>query len=184
MKPNTITLEVGQSQNIGGKLRRLKLIDADGPVLIRTPTEIAPLELGETLTLESASDRTEIINQHTANNTLRLLVISSGEGDISSPSSSVAINNQPSVKVLPASSFPGLAPVEFDGSPQVMPGNPDRKELLVVAAEENQGRVWIGSTDGTTGIPLKPEGTFTTDVVGDIQVFGMSGDKLYLAEKV
>lgn len=185
MKPNKITLEVGQSLNLGGKLRRLKVLAADGPILVKTPTETAPLVLGETLTLETPSERTEITNQHGASNTLNLLLIGSGEGDISSPSASVSINNQPKVSMLADSEANGLAQVTTAAGVNSIAGNVNRRVIMIHAGQTNTGRLWIGGSAEGEGIPLDADDTIELRVKGAISIWATNaGDKINALEVV
>ena len=93
MKPVYLTMGAGKELNLGGLIKRIKVRKAVGPVLFKTPDEIAPADLGETITFEKASDQVQVVNTHDAQNTLELIIISSDEGSLDAAASSVSINN-------------------------------------------------------------------------------------------
>lgn len=101
MNPIYVTLQVGESTNIGGDVKKVKVRQAIGPIVLRTPSEECPADLGETITFESASNRVQVINAHDAPNTLELIVIASDEGDVAAASSSVAVTNLDQLKQNP-----------------------------------------------------------------------------------
>lgn len=185
MKTNTVKLAAGGSSNIAGNIRRLKVIAADGPIFIQTPSESAPLLLGETLTLETPSTRTEIVNKHSADNTVELLLIGSDEGDISSPAASVAINNQPEVHVLGDENALGLPQVVVVAGLNVIPANANRRSIMIHAGQNNVGRLWIAGTAANEGIPLDADDTIELRVKGSLSIWATdAGDKINALETV
>lgn len=58
--------------------------------------------------------------------------------------------------------------------------NPARQSLLLKAAPNNQGVVWLGEKN--TGIPLFPGNERALASNAEITITGQAGDQLYLAE--
>jgi len=60
-------------------------------------------------------------------------------------------------------------------------GNSTRIELILTAAADNQGVVWLGGQENN-GTPLKPDEKITLKITEPILVIGVAGDWLHVAE--
>jgi len=171
---------------IPGRVLKVKIRAADGPVLLRTPNEEAEAELGETIAFDEASEQVHVYNLHDGPNAIRMTIITSGAGDVQSPSSSVAINNQPRVKRAADGAVRGLETLTFAsvGAEQV-PASPGRSVVMLQAAETNQGQLWIGGTVEGQGLPLDGGDAIEVHTDKALDVFAMvAGDKLHGLEVV
>lgn len=171
---------------IPGRVLKVKIRAADGPVLLRTPNEEAEAELGETIAFDEASDQVHVYNLHDGPNAIRMTIITSGAGDVQSPSSSVAVNNQPRVKRAADGAVQGLDTLTFAsiGADQV-PATPGRSVVMLQAAETNGGRLWIGGTADGQGIPLDSGDAIEVHTDQAIDVYAsIAGDKLHGLEVV
>jgi hypothetical protein len=79
----------------------------------------------------------------------------------------------------------GLVPLTFDTQAKTVTGNAERKELHIQSKSTNAGLIWLGSSDGLTGLPLEASQTVVLEISGDLSLFAESlNDFVYLAEIV
>jgi len=67
--------------------------------------------------------------------------------------------------------------------PEVIPGNPNRIELILYANITNSAVVWVGGEENS-GIPLLPNDKLTLEATEDLSVIGEAGNWLHVAELV
>jgi hypothetical protein len=83
------------------------------------------------------------------------------------------------------SSMNGLKPLTFDTQAKTITGNAARKEIHIQSKLTNTGLIWLGSTDGLTGIPIEAGQTVVFEISGDFNIFAeYLNDVIYLAEIV
>lgn len=75
------------------------------------------------------------------------------------------------VSVKPKNSLIGLSPVTFDVNAKTIAGNASRKELHIQSAASNTGVIYLGSTDGLTGIPIEPGQTVVVEISNDLSLY-------------
>ncbi|GGX52340.1 hypothetical protein GCM10007392_19590 [Saccharospirillum salsuginis] len=161
-------LAAGQQMTMpgAGLVRKIKVRKADGPVLFRTGAETAPADLGETITFEQVAETVRVENTHTNSNSLELIVIASGEGDVQAAASSVAVSNLDSLQqaLSPSDTFsmPGDVTVGAAAT-QIVPANVDRREVMISLPSSAADSIRIGGAGVTTGsgLELEPGGTVT-----------------------
>jgi len=106
------------------------------------------------------------------------LVVTSGNFTVTRIAGSVSVNAN--------SGFNGLSPLTFDGlTGQTVAASGSRKELHIMADNGNAGTVYVGSSDGSAGIPLAAGQSYIIASAGSVSLFGVTaGDKVHLAEVV
>ena len=67
--------------------------------------------------------------------------------------------------------------------PEIIPGNPNRKALILYANITNSAVVWIGGEENS-GIPMLPNDKLTLEVTEDTSVIGAAGNWLHVAELI
>jgi hypothetical protein len=79
----------------------------------------------------------------------------------------------------------GLTSLTFDTQAKTVRGDAKRKELHIQSKSTNAGLIWLGSSDGLTGLPLEASQTVVLEISGDLSLFAESlNDVVYLAEVV
>lgn len=185
MRPVYLTLGQGQEVNLAGQVKKIKVRQASGPVLFKTPDETAPADLGETITFEKATNGLQVINTHDASNTLEMIVISSDEGALEAAASAVSIANEPTVIIGGAVSVAGLPQIVVAAGINTLAANENRRTLMIHAGQNNAGRVWIGGTSENVGIPLDADDTIELNTRGAVSIWATNaGDTVNALEVV
>ncbi|TXR52065.1 hypothetical protein [Reinekea thalattae] len=142
MRTEKMLLGVGGVTNVGGVATSVKVAVAAGEIEIKAGSDTATLRLGETFVFDEnlSSVGFEVRNLHDSENRIELQIFETEKGEIKSPSSSVKINNEPTVNVkLPSSVRVRkfvlgdiLDPTVYGDGVEV-PADPERKRIIIKA---------------------------------------------------
>jgi len=84
-----------------------------------------------------------------------------------------------------AGEFSGLPVIDFDVNLKSIAGNANRKELILRAAGDNVGQIFIGGTALNEGIPLDINEPFTLETSADLSLYATNiNDRLFVGETV
>lgn len=88
------------------------------------------------------------------------------------------------VTVTANNTLSGLPELPITGVAQVIAANAARKRLVLSAPTSNTDTIWLGSTAVNVGIPLLPGNEKSFDISGALNLIGVNGAKLNIAEVV
>ncbi|MFQ3229718.1 hypothetical protein [Reinekea sp.] len=171
MRVQDFIIPLGGKIPVGGDLKKVKLRKASGPVFIDTGRERIPLELGELAVIPETVKSVVVINDHNAVNVVQLVIMETGGADLISPSSSVAINNEPVVGVKSGSSIVGLPKMTLTAEVKTIAAATGRKRVTLLTDAANTGLIWVGGVENS-GLPLPASATIDLDIEGEIPLYG------------
>jgi hypothetical protein len=126
-----MNLTAGEAKQIRGNTKRLIVRRATGPILIETDkNESVELIQGDNVLFENIAGSMTIKDISGGANSLQLILVGSGEGDIASSAGAVEVANKVSITEVPAKRWNVIGYQGF-GPFYLLPENENRKYAVI-----------------------------------------------------
>lgn len=170
------SLQPGAGDDLAGQGDYIYLKHAVGPIEFETQEGVKViLDQGQGIKLFGEFKTLRCTNLHEQAQQFVVLV---GRGEFQNNALVGQIESVP----VPGSQLVGMPMMTMSGAPQQIAGNSARRQLVIQAAVTNSGAIWLGSHSAGVGLPLSAGDAAEIDVSATLQLIGVAGDKLYVAE--
>lgn len=169
----------GQQDQLSAQGDYVYLKSAVGEIAVITESgNEVRLQQGQGVRFVRKFETLQVRNDYGLNQAFTLIV---GSGDFQNNALVGEIGAVP----VAGSGLVGLPLLTINATAQQVPSNSARRQLVIRAAAENAGVIWIGSGAVNVGLPLAAGDAAEIDITGALPLIGTNaGDVVYLAEVI